>query len=458
MLSARAGYLTAAAVLGGVVVAGAAWALPEREPHRNVTVAAAPAPAQPPVSVANPNYAAAPADQAIVGAAGRIASSLGLTTEPLTSPTRSNICGSTPTGWLNANEVRAVGPQTSERISVSVWRAGAASTAFKDLSDAASKCASVQDDPGNDRLVAVSSAGDTQQVVGAVRVGDTLTVVNTATLAGGAEESTWKTISAAEKLLKAQVAGKCLDPSTATEPSNIERDPFGQNYQGARKNVPLPVPVVAAIDQSLQRNLTNSSTRAVWQVPKPIVRNDLAPLAPSSVGGTLPAPKLIDPASVHPPLGVEPNSAPGDSPRAPDMPAAQANVRVPYEDVQGPGCGWKFANTTAPIYSAAFSDAQTQQLQLKALVATTRDQGNWLVSAASWPGIYQAWLDSKRTYADWQRYHDTLDQAKADLERARRRYADSFAAASADPAAPVPDAPLPSPPQSDPGSDGGTTP
>ncbi len=442
MQSARNGYLVVAAVLVGVVVASAAWSFPARSPTVNPTVntmqAARPEPVAAPVASPNPNYSVTQADQAIAGTAERIAASLGLSSEPITTATRSNICGASPAGWINANEVRAIGPRTSVRINVSAWRAGAASNAFKELAEAAGKCATVRSDPDTDRLVAVNVAGQAQQVVGVVRVGDTLSVVNTATLAGDAEALAWQAVASAEQIVKKQLAGVCLNPTSATEPDNTERDPYSPSYSGAKKSVQLSLPVTRPIDSTVQQSLRQTSTDATWVPPPPIPRNDLAPLAPAGIGGTLTAPWLIDPDMVNPPAGAEPTTEATESPTLPESPTTLATYRIPFEDVVGPGCGWKFADTNVPIFDAAHIAALSQPIQLKALVAATRKQGNWLVATASWPGRYQLWLDSKRSYADWERYREVLDLAKAELELARRRYADSFAAATSSPS------PLPS--------------
>ncbi len=446
MQSARNGYLVVAAVLAGVVVASAAWSFPARSPTVNPTVntmqAGAPEPVAAPVSSPNPNYSVTQADQAIAGTAERIAASLGLSSEPITTATRSNICGASPAGWINANEVRAIGPRTSVRINVSAWRAGAASNAFKELAEAAGKCATVRSDPDIDRLVAVNVAGQAQQVVGIVRVGDTLSVVNTATLAGDAEALAWQAVASAEWIVKKQLAGVCLNPTSATEPDNTERDPYSPSYSGAKKSVQLSLPVTRPIDSTVQQSLLQISTDATWVPPPPIPRNDLAPLAPAGIGGTLTAPWLIDPDTVNPPAGTEPTTQSTteatESPTFPESPTTLATYRIPFEDVAGPGCGWKFADTNVPIFDAAHIAALSQPIQLKALVAATREQGDWLVASASWPGRYQSWLDSKRSYANWERYREVLDLAKADLELARRRYADSFAAATSPPS------PLPS--------------
>ncbi|MEI6621815.1 MAG: hypothetical protein WCP28_07915 [Actinomycetes bacterium] len=395
-----------------------------------------------------------PADTVVTGSATAIAAAMKIGDPSVTSSKPPNVCDTAMSGWIKSDSTRVSGAGSGVTISVTAWRAGAASSGFAALEKAASACFDSYSPDGQDELRATRSADGALRGLAAVRLGDVLAVAWISSLKDDPTVIANQFIASATTVLTPRLRGVCVDPTSKTRTQNPKRDPFAVDYAGLK--VPLGIRVADALtlSQSQISAITSVDVTGTWRAPNPRPVPSLAPLAPPpptptpkpspSTSGTpspspttpsptptaspshLNAPNLVDPGSLSPPNGTEPDSPVGVQPPTPTPGPQVAEALVPAIDASGPGCGWAFTSTVAPTVTAESVAAGTRDAVVSTLVATTADQSRALVSTLAWPDRYAAWARRKEVENNWTRYRQALVDAQDALASAKAQYQDSL--------------------------------
>ncbi len=451
MTRSHAAYVASAIFLALVAIATLMWAFSTiPSPEAPLRAAAATPEPQAPVAVV------LPADKAISGSASEIADAAEVGEAVATSVQRARVCGTELSSGLRSDSARISAPNLSVTILVSAWRAGSASAAFQKLRKTAQNCFVVNSVEDKDVLHATSSTnGGAQTGLSAVRTGDVLTVTTVTGLNTDPSAITAALTQSTRDVLRARLKGVCADASSASAAQDGQRDPYGGSYDGWKIPRLVAVPDVLAVNLEQVSAAESVSPDATWRAPAPRPVATLAPFsrpprpkptltpAPTPVpspGDTtlptptpttprlitetpkpLPAPRLTDPISITPPTQAEPPQDAGPRPPAPGAGPEASKAMVPALDKIGPGCGWHFTETSAPVWDAEVSAQKTRSAVIAALVATTAKQGRRMVEKLTWPQRYRTWAATASARADWQLYRDALQSARNDWATAQRR-------------------------------------
>ncbi|MDP3973067.1 MAG: hypothetical protein Q8P61_09185 [Candidatus Nanopelagicales bacterium] len=351
-------------------------------------------------------------------------------------------CGENWGGWHAADSARGVNGNVSVSIGVTAWRAGAAASEYRSLRETLSKCANVSETPGHDELsadVAVDT-GAGRRSVGALRLGDTLTIVEVATTGPDSQSMVSRTLEQARTLLRGKLRDRCRSADSGDGGDHASRDPYGDHYSGRLIESRLLLGALNVRSDSESKQVSADRGTATWRPPTASPVNELAPLDleriaragaqgrpvdPSKLvdgfGQPLPrkeAPELINPSALIPPTDTRPDRDPGPAPQSPDLPPRVSIAEVPVLDPDGPGCGWEFTGVREPVVDPLRLTVDGRQAQIDRLSRDAARQADWLVATAAWPKQYSEWAVRKRAAVNWEEFEKVKSDEVKDWERA----------------------------------------
>ena len=355
----------------------------------------------------------------------------------------SRVCDLAVTDWVRTESARASGSRTNLNVQVAGWRAGAAGAPFDSLRTSADECSYVEEEQGADRFTASRTEEDGQLAFGAVRFGDVIVLASASSASEDPTSAVDEALASADSILAPRLSKVCVDASSETDASLIERDPYGDGYDGYHTVRAIPLLNTSPVDQMVVDSVQAIQPLPSWQKPSPRPFPELAPIdldapavdptvdpapTPESATDELPreqAPNIIDPATILPPKSIEPLEAPGDAPLLAVFGVQNARAMVPTFDVVGPGCGWKFAETLPPVVTKTQILEGSQSAIIDALVQQTSSQGQDMIDALSWPDRYRGWVTRATVAADWDAYRATVEDADAAMKEAKEKFEES---------------------------------
>lgn len=386
-----------------------------------------------------------PADEAIAGTATEVLRRTG-TGGAISSGMRSlQSCGRSATGWHAADSARGVDGQVSISVDVTAWRAGAAVAAYRSIRDSVSECADVSERAGHDEFTAkVTGETGAGRLVGAVRLGDTLTLAQVASIGPDSQQVVERVVSEARRLLTDRLRGRCGSIASGRDPGQTGRDPYGGHYSGHLIESKIILGTLDARKASEESLIKADTGEPTWRPPAARPVTELAPLDLESIaragdqgrpanpnqlvdgfGRPLPrreAPELIDVSTLIGPTDPRPDREVGAAPEPPERPGGWSVTEVPVPDPDGPGCGWDFTGVRAPVVDVTELTVAGRQAQIDRLASDAKRQSDWLVATVAWPRQYAEWVVRRRAAANWEEFERVKAEAIRERERAERLY------------------------------------
>lgn len=261
------------------------------------------------------------------------------------------------------------------------------------------------DAPGNESyLASVTKAGNVLWTA-SFRRGDVIVYLT------GAPPATLKDLSLTfDKHLGGLLDKVCANPgSTASDATrslwaSAGYKPFTLDTTVEVDNPGLPpVPVSTEVD---------TSTMAAPGTPAPTPSPDMEAVS-------LPGPELnqeaVEPLPV-PSYPVWPKMpAPVTKPAAPDSPSSgpvtSRTVQTLAADSTGPGCGWAFTGTAAPVFDAAKAAAANRALQSKTAAQLKSGTAKWSSSVLAYWKAYDAYKKDSEAYSKYAGSVKTVNAA-----------------------------------------------
>ncbi len=386
-----------------------------------------------------------PADEAIAGTAAEVLRRAG-TGGAISSGMRSlQACGRSATGWHAADGARGVDGQVSVSVEVTAWRAGAAVAAFQSIRESVSECADVSERAGHDEFTAtVTGETGAGRLIGVMRLGDTVTLAQVASMGPDAQQVVDRVVSEARRLMTDRLRGRCGSVTSSQDPEQVARDPYGGHYSGYTIESRIVLGTLDIRDQGANLSVTVDKGDPTWRPPRAHPVAELAPLdleaiaragdigrptnptqLVDSFGRPLPrrdAPELIDVSALIPPTDLRPDREVGSAPEPPDRPDGWSVTDVPAPDPEGPGCGWEFTGVRAPVVDTSELTMAGRQAQIDKLASDAKRQSDWLVATAAWPRQYAEWVVRRRAAANWDEFDRVKAEAVKDRERAEQLF------------------------------------
>lgn len=386
------------------------------------------------------------ADLTVTGAAAEILRRADVGGTIQAGPLAPRPCGENRGGWHVSDSARGVSGNVSVSIGVTAWRAGAAASEYRSLRETLSKCADVSESPGHDELsadVAVDT-GAGRRSFGALRLGDTLTIVEVATIGPDSQSMVSRTLEQARTLLGGKLRDRCRSAGSSDGDDHARRDPYSDHYSGRLIESRLLLGALNVRSDSESRQVSADRGTATWRPPPASQVNEFAPLDleqiaragdqgrpvdPSKLvdafGQPLPrkeAPELINPSTLIPPTDPRPDRDPGPAPQSPDLPAGVSIAEIPVLDPEGPGCGWGFTGVREPVVDPLRLTVEGRQAQIDRLSRDAARQADWLVATAVWPKQYSEWVVRKRAAVNWDEFEKVKSEALKGWERAEEAF------------------------------------
>lgn len=107
--------------------------------------------------------------------------------------------------------------------------------------------------------------------------------------------------------------------------------------------------------------------------------------------------------------------APVEKPAAPESPASgpvtSRTVQTLSADSTGPGCGWAFTGTAAPVFDSAKADTANTALQSKTTAELTAGTAKWGTSVLAYWKAYAAYKKDSETYDKYAESVKTVNAA-----------------------------------------------
>lgn len=218
--------------------------------------------------------------------------------------------------------------------------------------------------------------------------------------------------------LMKSVGDQCL----ATEVSDTDpnRNPYnGGAFTGLLKDRSVEIEAFPVPKDGRIIKLNENGTRATDQSQKPVKVEKVYPLDPEPV--TVP--------------DVERPERPGDYPLWPELPAeltkpvepespgAQAvekrNIKERIADEDGPGCGWAFTGSVAPVFDAAKAqvDAANKETQTKSELR--QEAQAWQKSVLEYWNQYHSF---RKDLSKWNDYSKKVDQTAVSWDKIRQSW------------------------------------
>lgn len=262
--------------------------------------------------------------------------------------------------------------------SLSVYPTGAGAWVMQDLAAKLSDCgdrraevgaASGVDSLGVESVTATLPAGS----VTLVRRGDVILQI----IGPSTDVST---IAAALDTTLAANLAACVNPASSS--ADVQRNPWlaGVTYIGLLADSEVRVP-----NQGPPAGKSGAPQVAIDAKPIEVAQVSL-PQRPTDPVWPLSLPESVG-------LPTAPSS-PGPEPEA-------MVVKVPMVDKLGPGCGWAFTSTSAPVVNEAAVSAERGRLREAARVNLVGQQQAWRPRVQAY---YQQWADYKNAVGAYQKY------------------------------------------------------
>jgi hypothetical protein len=115
------------------------------------------------------------------------------------------------------------------------------------------------------------------------------------------------------------------------------------------------------------------------------------------------------------PAPVKRPAAPASPPEAP---VTSRTVQMLSADTTGPGCGWSFTGTAAPVFDTAAASASNAALQGKTAARLTAGTELWSASVLAYWKAYEAYRKGAEAYAKYAGEVRTVNAAWDDIEAA----------------------------------------
>lgn len=315
---------------------------------------------------------------------------------------------------------------TNVKVTLTAYTAGLGAEAMNELNSAFERCAGASAHPGWDRMygqtpgaeayfASVTRAGSAYRTA-SFRRGDVIAYVS-----GGADFGTLQSLSLSlDTSLAANVDPLCIDTGSTSGQSArtlwaaAQYDPFRVDTAVEIKDPGLPRPT--------------------------------GPKAPAPV--SIPGPALEGAAQVHPaevpeypvwPVMPEPMALPLEPVSPAPAPKLSTGIRTLALDQKGPGCGWSFTGTSAPVFDAAAAEKQNREARAASASKLTAGAKEWSATVLQYWKDYAAYAKEVKAYsvyatkveevneawsaiaADWAGYYEKADEytravaAKADF-------------------------------------------
>lgn len=176
-------------------------------------------------------------------------------------------------------------------------------------------------------------------------------------------------VSSMDVRLRSALDGECTDLAPSVE--DAKRNPNSADY------TPYTVTATVTVDAS---GVTIPTKEEVGTVA------DVTPMTmPSGLQGP------PEPTAPEKPRELD---YPGDEPTS-------ADVKVPAVDTTGPGCGWKFTATSAPVVDETSIRTAADETKAVTLADLKVKQADWVVSAKAFNESYKDWSGERD---DWNAY------------------------------------------------------
>lgn len=308
-------------------------------------------------------------------------------------------------GWA-ATSARSQRFESDDRaltVSVSAYPAGVGAAVFAGQKDAASDCRSASLSRVSELGVEATgiTSGRTRALV--VRRGDVMLSVFGQRARGAEVEALASSLDTA---LAGLLASRCAAVDSTV--ADLARNPYVDlaGYRPLTSTVTVPRPDVSDVVPAERRTLAPAPQATA---PPSLTSISYFPDAPSPAPTA--APRSLPASLPRPSAPVEPVA-----------PTAAGEVERAVVDERGPGCGWAFTGTVAPVFDVLA--ANDSYVSARAEVETAMVEA-WEVYQADLASYYDAWNIFVSASAEWNAYaervNEIADQWRA-IEDARRDY------------------------------------
>lgn len=172
--------------------------------------------------------------------------------------------------------------------------------------------------------------------------------------------------------------------------------------------------------------------------PTPAPTGTAAPSSPASVEPTtaptfeahplepakteLPEVSLPDKPTAYPvwPLLPQPVAKPTEPNSPAKEPPFQSSVKEQVEDVKGPGCGWAFTGTVAPLFKAADAKTAADELEKAEKTRLAEESKKWQSDVLQYWKDYDAF---KKQVPAWNAYVENVNTVAAAWDAISRKWA-----------------------------------
>lgn len=365
---------------------------------------------------------------------------------------------------------------TAVKVTLTAYTAGLGAEAINELNSAFERCAGAGASPGWDRMygqtpgaeayiASVTRSGNPYRTA-SFRRGDVIAYVS-----GTADFGTLQSLSVSlDNTLAGNIDPVCIDTGSTPEQS-------ARSLWAAAAYKPFRVDVPVKIKDPGLPAATGPKAIAPVSIPGPALEG-AAPVQPAEVPDYPVWPVMPEPV----PLPQEPLS-PSPAPKL------TAGIRTLAPDQKGPGCGWAFTGTSAPVFDAVAAEKKNREDRTAAAAKLSAGAKEWSSAVLQYWKDYASYAKEVKTYsayaakvnevneawngiaADWADYYVLAEEyagavtAKADFTARQKEAEAEFDArilecASRPDPVPTP-APSPSPtpePTPSPGSTGSPSP